>query len=395
MDLQYQPYIQQLPDLSFTLGTTQTKQSHDLKQLEKTLFREAEIANLIGFVIEVELDPTFTAAPTVIGHNNALANIRFYDGQDALFDGQGNDLRMFESLEQGWSIMGEAITQTSTNLRYWTRFLPVGPMHLAGSPSDYAIPCAELAQGGTLDFTPSVLTDVSADTTAATMVVRTGAVLVPSRDELRIGPKYQRLVQPNKGSGTTIGDEALYAYIGAVDAAYAAFGAGDWGKVSIGTTKRGKYVDSVDAELLGRAFNAQMAPGLLGQIQGEPRDATYDVAYRIPNFASPTAIAAQAAALQPMLWCPRGCRLSKLNARVDQDDNLKIEYSGAQSGSAGSYLCGRFLPHTADTVERRVRKAAQVLGKNAGKPMAKTLNKRAPKPSKQAAKYGVYYAKVA
>lgn len=393
--LQYQPYIQQLPDLTFTLGTTQQKQSIDLKQLEKRIFKESEIANLLGFVVEIDLDPTFTAVPAVIGHNNALANIRFYDGSDALFDGQGNDLRMFETLEQGWSIQGEAVTQTSTNNRYWTRFLPVGPLALAGSPSDYGVACAELSQGGTLDFTPSVLTDVSADTTAAVMVVRTAAVLAPSKNELRVGPKYQRLVQTNKGSGTTLGDEALYAYIAAVDASYAGFAAGDWSKISVGTTKRGKYVDSVDAELLGRVFNSQMAPGLLGQVMGEPRDATYDVAPRIVNFASATAIAAQSPALQPIIWCPRGTRLSKLFARVDQDDTLKIEYSGAQAANTGAFLCGRFLPHSGDAVKRRVAKAAQALGVNAGAPAAKTLNKRAPKPSMQQAKYGVYYAKVA
>lgn len=394
MSARFQPYVQQLADLSFTIGTTQTPQEVDLRLLEKKLYKEAEIANLCGFVLEADLDPTFTAVPAVIGANNSLARIAFYDGSDMLFDGQGNDLRMFESLEQGYSIQGEVINQTSTNNRYWSRFLPAGPLALAGSPSDYMIPCAELAQGGKLSITPSVLTDISADTTAATLVVHVYAILAPSGNELRVGPKYQRLVRANAGATTNISDEALYAYIGFVEAAYAAISAADLSKVTVSTTKRGRYVDAVDAEGLRHAFNIDAAPGMLGAIVGEPRDGSLDVAPRIVNVASPTAIAAQAHALQPIVWSPRGCRLSKLRVRNDQDDTLSITYSGAQA-AAGSYLLGRFLPHTQHGVQNRVKKAANVLGMSSGQPSMKTLNKRAVKPSAQAAKYGVYYAKAA
>lgn len=391
---EYQPFIQQLADLSFTLGTTQSAQTVQLKELQKKLFQESEIANLLGFVFEIDLDPTFTAVPAIIGHNNALAQIQFYDGSDMLFEGQGNDLRMFESLENGKTVLGEAITQTSTNNRYWSRFLPMGPMNLLGSPSDFAIPCAELAEGGYLRITPSVLTAISADTTAATMTVRIAAMLAPSRNELRIGPKYQRLCRANTGSGFQISDEALYPYVGAVDAAYAAFGVAAFSKVTVRTTKRGRYVDNVDAELLTRCFNSQMKPGSMDQILGEQRDATYDVGPRINAFADGTLLAAQAGALQPLLWAPKGTRLSKVHARVDQNDSMIIEHSGDQ-GANGQYLFGRFLPHSGDAVSRRVRKAAGVLGLSTGMPALKTLDKRAAKPSVNAAKYGVYYAKAA
>lgn len=393
---QYQPYIQQLADLSFTIGTTQSPQVVQLKELEKKLYQESEIANLIGLGLEVTVTPTFTTAPTVVGHNAALAKVELYDGADMLADVNGNDLRMFETLENGRTILGEAITQTSTNPRFWSRFLAMGPPNLAGSPSDYMVCCAELAEGAYLRITPSVLTDISADTTAASMTVRVFAYLAPSGNELRIAPKYQRLTRANSGSGFNITDEALYAYIGAVksQSTYAAFAANDFGKVIIRTTKRGRYVNNVDAELLARAFNTQWQPGSIDQVIGEQRDATYDVAPRIVNFASATALAAQSAALQPLIWTPRDARLSKLKARVDPNDTMTIEYSGGL-GANGGFLFGRFMPHTADSIQRRVRKAAGVLGMSAGQPQMKTLSKRAVKPTLQAVKYGVYYAKAA
>jgi hypothetical protein len=391
---EYQPYYQQLADLAFTIGTTQTAQVVQLKELEKKLYQESEIANLIGFVLEVTLTPTFTTAPTLIGHNNALASIQLYDGADMLFDGQGNDLRMFETLENGKTVQGEAITQTSTNPRFWSRFLPVGPMNLAGSPSDYMVPCAELAEGGYLRITPSVLTDISADTTAASMTVRVLACLAPSGNELRVGPKYQRLVRANSGSGFQIGDEALYAYVGATNASYAAFAANAFGKVTIRTTKRGRYVNNVDAELLARAFNAGWRPGSMDQVMGETRDATFDVAPRIVNFSSATALGPATPALQPFIWAPKDARLSKLKARVDPNDAMTIEFSGAQ-GASGNHVFGRFLPHTGDSIQRRVRKAAGVLGLSTGQPQPKTLSKRAAKPTAQSVKYGVFYAKAA
>lgn len=371
---QVQPYIQQLDDITLTLGTAPQQRTINLKDLEQRIL-DNKYAHLYALGIESKLTPTFTTTPTVVGHNSSTSDIEFSDGEDVLFKGQGNDLRMFERLENGGDLISEVIQTTSTNPRWIRRIIELGPAQLQGSPIDFARPCAEFVNGY-LKLTGSALTDISADCTAATLVYRVYAYMMPS-DELRFPAKYQRQVVANGGTGTKIVGQAAYAFLGAVKATgaagYTAFAAGDFGRVSVRTGTM-RPVQNVSAPVLTGAYNQSFRRGEVSPIAGEPNDATFDVNWRQVNLTSPTALAAQTADLQALLWCPPDTQLSKLNARVAEQ--VIVDFSGSL-GANGAYLVGRFLPMTGEQANKRAGKVGKALGISTGTPYAKTLGGKA------------------
>jgi len=388
MSQELQPYLQQFDQQSWTLSTVPQQKTINLKDLEQRII-DNRYAHLLGFMIELKLTPTFTTAPTLVGNHACISDIEFSDGQDVLFKGDGNALRMFERLENGGNRIGDVLAQTSTNPRFMRKFLMLGPTSLDGNPTDFARPAAEFVNGY-LKLTCSALTDISADTTVATLTADVAAIMAPY-DELKFPAKYQRKVDANTGTGMKITGEAAYAFLAAVkNSTYGSFVSNDFGRVTV-RTGRNRVVANVDAEVLAAVYNGQFARGSLDQVQGEPRDATYDVNARQVNQATPTALAAGTPDLQPVLWMPPSSRLSKLTARVSEQ--LIVDYAGSLAATA-FWLSGRFLPHQPDSVDQRARKVAATLDISGGKPTAKTLSKKGVRASPMA-KYWTYSMKAA
>lgn len=355
-----------LPSLSWVAGGRTVIRGRDLPA---TVF--GRIAHLKAIHFEFDLDPTYTAVPTVVGHNNVINRLEFFDGQQVRFTGSLNALRMFERLENGGNRVMEAVTgNASTNNRYWSRMLYMGPPGFAGSPSDFVYPCAAL-ENAEIRVNWGALTDISSDTTAATCSVRVTAVLV-LLDEVRIPPFYERTETTLAGADTPITGRALYAYIGLCNSStYDAFAAGDIATVTV-DTGQGQLVPATDARALSKLYNQEHGRGSLDGLAGDPNNATYDVNDRIVNLGTPTALAAQAFDLQPVVWCPPGTRITKVAGAVES--SLRLRWSGA-NGSGTMALVGRILAQPPTAVAAIAERARRVLGAQGGNIKVKTLSK--------------------
>lgn len=342
-----------LPTQTFAAGGRSVVR---LRDLPAELF--GRIAHLAGIHLTVDLDPTYTTAPTVVGHNALFSRIELFDGQQVRFTGNGNDLRMFERLENGGSRAMEALTNGgSTNNRYWSRYLSLGPPNMAGSPTDFVFPCAAL-ENGELRINWGALTDISADTTAATATVYVTAVLV-LLDEIRIPPFYERQTYSLAGADSPIPGRCLALFMGLCNSnAYDAFTAGDIDNVTVGTGL-GDVVPSVDASALTHLFNQMWGRGSVDGIAGDPFNATYDVNNRIVNLGTPTALAAQALDQQPVLWMPKEGRITKCVAIVDS--SLRVRWSGANGAGTIMHL-GRLLEQPPAVIATIAERAARRLG---------------------------------
>jgi hypothetical protein len=354
----FQYYHHPLPSQSATLSANTGNTTVRLRDLPVTV--GARLVHVVGFHFEIDLDPTYTAVPTVIGHNNIFKSIEVNDGTQVRFQGNGNDLRFFERLEQGGHPVAEALTgNATTNNRYWSRTFYFGPPSMAGFPTDFAYPCAAL-DTGEIKITWGNLTDISADTTAATVVVTVTAICV-LLDKVRIPPFYERRVYNLSGSDTPLTGRALFAYLSLANStSYDAFTAGDIAQVNF-DSGTAQIVPGVQAAVLWKLYNRDFARGEFQGIAGDPRSATLDVNTRTLNLGTPTA--AQAAALdqQPIVWCPPGTRLTKIHATVES--SARLRWSGT-NGAGTLAHAGRFLEQTPPVLANIAAKALQRLGRN-------------------------------
>ena len=308
-----------------------------------------------GWLIEVDLDPTFTTNPGIVGHNNALSKINWKWGGQERYSLSGNGARMFERHEQGKHSAAEAIQTTSTNNRYFARYIPNGPRNFA-CPDDFDT-CAGNLGDAELEVKLGALLDISADTTAAGGTVRLTAILTLA-DDIHIAPWFERR-EETAGSGVTLEGECLLAEVFLCNSTtYDAIAAADFSGVKLETGLM-NVPDGEDAELLTRKYQQEWAVGQLDSIQGEPRDATFDVNQRQVNLVTPTAIAVQSADLQTVLSYNPGQKITGLMAYVRK--NFKVSWTGA-NGAATVRLVGRFLPLEDEAVGKMAEEASRVCG---------------------------------
>lgn len=297
-------------------------------------------AHLVGFHLGIRLDPTYTTAPTVAGHNKLIRKLTLNDGHKDLAIVDGNAMRLLERIEWGQPLAREALTNGgSTNPRAWSRVLMLGPLGFKDSPDGYGIPCAALLNGS-LVIDGAAFTDVSADATAWTGNVYVTAILAPRRD-LMLGAVYERRTFDISNDDKLTG-EARYAALGLCDSsAYGAFTAGDVGVLTIEPDSSNNiFSPGLPASELGRLFNCEMRSGPLFALQGDPFDATYDVDERIVNGATPTALATAIVECQPGVWVPRGGQTSKMS--VACKNHLRIATDG--TNTTFRVVVGRFIP---------------------------------------------------
>jgi len=362
----YQTINYPLPSQTFAAGGQSVVRMRDLP-----LQLYGRITHLAALHLEVTLTPAYTTAPTVVGHNALFNRLEFFDGQQVRFSGDGNALRQFERLENGGNRVMEALTNVGTgNPRYFSRTLYLGPPNFAGAPTDFVMPVCAL-ENGELRIKWGALTDLSADCTAATATVRVTAVLV-LLDEIRVPPFYERQVYTLGSNDSPIAGRGLYAFVAACNSSsYDAFAAADLANVTI-DTGLGQAVPGTDARVLAKLYNQQYGKGSLDGIAGDPNNATYDVNDRIVNLGTPTAFAAQALDLAPLLWCVPGQYLSKIQAQVES--SMRLRWSGS-NGAGTIALVGRFLAQPPGAVGSIAERARRALGASGGRIKIKTLSK--------------------
>lgn len=357
-----------LPTLNWAAGANLTTL---LRDLPLRLF--GRFVHLAAITFEVDIDPTFTAVPTEIGIRNVVTRLRITDGRNDRFIGRGFPaLRMREILEEGKLRHADPDNTTSTNNAYFRQTWDTGPANFEGSPSDHLIPVA-LLQAGQIDYTCGALTDISADTTAMTAIIRPVAHLV-LLDHIQIPPVYEWRETDANAANIALPGRALYAFLAAFnDSAYGAIAAGDFGAFNV-NTGTGPVVSGVDAELLSACYHAEMRSGHLTPVYGESRAATDDN-QKVVNGATPTALVSAAARIQPILQSMHDARISKLVALAE--NNLQVDWNGTQA--SGTFAAGRFLSQPDSVVGQAAAQAAQALGLSPSQLRAlevKTLSKR-------------------
>lgn len=328
-----------------------------------------------GWLVKVDLDPTFTAHPGVVGHNKALNNLSWKWGGQERYSLSGNGARMFERHEQGGKHSSvEAIQTVSASNRYFSRYIPNGPRNFANE--DDFDTCVGNLQDAEFVCKLGALLDISADTTAAGGTVELIAVLTLS-DDIHVAPWFERR-EETAGSGATLEGECLLAEVFLCDSVdYGAITAADYTALKV-ETGLFNVIDGEPAETLTEKYRQEWAIGQIDAIQGEPASST-DVNQRQVNLASPTAVAAQTADLQTVLSFGPGAKITGLPGYVRK--NFKVSWTGAGAGTTVRCV-GRFLPIDDSQVGRMVEEAARVCGVTPipGQSRVKTLSRGNPGP---------------
>lgn len=328
---QLYPYL--IEEATLTLAAGRVKRIVNLKEKLPPMLRN-KVPHLVGFIHELDIDPTFTTAPVVNGLTTALRSlVMTAEGGRTMVDVTGLDLRAIEAYENCGNLVHPApdLNSASTNNFLDCRSTDMGPGGYLGNPSDWAFPIA-LLDTGSIQLEAPQLTDLSADCTAGTVVQRTFAMLI-ALDSIRIPPKMELKTWNTGGSALELGERALYhSLLMCNDADHGAIAAGDFGAITV-VDRRGPIYNGVHAAVLGRQFNSQCAPGQFGIIQGEPRAATDDN-LKIVNGATPTALVSPAANYQAVLWSPPGSRINK----VEAEGPIRVSWAGSQ---ATAFFIGR------------------------------------------------------
>lgn len=309
-----------------------------------------------GWLIEIDLTPTFTTNPGVVGHNNLLSLVKFrMNGQDR-YALSGNAIRMFERHENGGKhAVTEAIQTASASSRVWARYIPNGPRFFANE-NDFSI-CNALLTDAELNVKLGALLDISGDTTVITGTIRLIAVM-EAKDDIDIAPWFERR-EETVSTGQTLEGECLLAEVALCNSsAYGAITAGGFGSLTL-ETGLGNVVDATDARILNRGYQHLWCPGQVDASQGDAYSAT-DVNQRQVNLASPTALAVQTADLQTVLHYGPRQKIAGLPAYVRS--NFKVKWAGTNTSAVR--LVGRFLPIEDTKVGEMVETAARVLGKS-------------------------------
>lgn len=327
------------------------------------------IAHLLGWNIEVDADPVYTTDPTIVGHNRMISRFEFAVAGQTRFNLSGNGARMFERLENGGHTQMEAIDGASDGNRYWSRWLPLGPARTRRL-KDYAMCVGSMVQDGELRITSAnALADISADTTSFAMTVYVYAVYWLA-DEVNVPPMFERREDVVAVGELISGQSLLHEVALCNSTSFDAITAGDWGNI---TLEAGTYnpVPSVPAQGLYRAYNAMANRGEIGSLIGEPRSST-DVAQRRVNDATATAIAAQTADLQPVLWQRPGDGITEAHYCPA---NAKLSWSGTQVASGNVRLVGRTLRQSGQVYGEMFRRAEDALGTKLAGAKVKTASK--------------------
>lgn len=362
--VQYSHY--NLPSPVFSLGGTWNQ---TLQLLPKQV--NGRLAHLAALLFDNVLTPTFTTKPTIVGTLNVATKCDFFDGSILRFQGGFNHLRMQERLHNGGNRVADPdVAPASGAARPFNRVMHMGPPHMAGYPSDFAIPCGLLANGE-LRLSFGALTDFSADTTAVTVTMRIVAKLV-LLDELRIPPAYQFQFQTANTSDFTIAGRGLYLSVALLDSGtFGAISAGDFGNFTLDT---GDYlaVPSINAKDLVASYNADFGRGDLLAIQGEPQGAQDVNVKTVDHVTTITALTPVTADLQPVLWTTPDARLSKC---IKVEGQLRIKWDGTQQ--SGVVLFDRILAQPANVVAQAVAKALVGTGLTPKALAPRTLSKKA------------------
>jgi hypothetical protein len=342
-----------------------------MRDIPYTLF--GRIAHLVGINIEARCTPTLTTAPTLVGMHTIINRLEFSDGIGNRFTGDFFTLRVKEILENGRLLQPDPDTGTgSGNVFTFSRYLSLGPSQFAGNPSDFAYPVAAL-NNGELRLGFGALTSFSADTTVMTVSLTVTADIL-LLDEVRVPPAYEFTKYTAGGPDISLTGRALYAFLALLDSSsYGAFTAGDLGNITV-DTGAGQVVPSINAAVLTESYRAQMASGHFTPVQGDPRTADDDSA-KIVNSGTPTALTVASAAIQPVLWCPPDCQLTKVVALADS--NLRVRWDGSQTSSGTVLVAGRIMEQTPTQAATIAAKAVQNLGLTQKSGKVKTLSKDA------------------
>lgn len=355
------PYA--LPDVTWAAGG---RAQTSLKDIPPTI--QGRHVHLVGIDWEVDVDPTFTTAPTVQGLNSVVASLKISDGRNQRFDGNFNYLRVFEALENGGPALhpDPDLTSGSGNNFYFGRSWKAGPEVFEGAPTDFAIPVAAL-KNGVISYTFGALTDISADTTAATVTLRATAQLL-LLDEVRVPPVVERLAFDANSKDVVLQGAALYPFLAALNSSGVdAIAAGDFGAFTVIGSK-GEIISNIDAEVLGRSYAGQMASGIFSLVQGEPRASTDDNHQTVTSGS----IAKSTAAIQPVLWCTPNALLTKIVAETDS--GLRVKWSGSQA--SGVLLATRILEQPMTAIATVAAAALQGTGRSISALEPKTLSKK-------------------
>jgi hypothetical protein len=330
------------------------------------------IAHLVGFIFDVSTTPTISSGTAdVYGQNNLVELVEFNDGLNMRCRASFNELRFREYLEHGRLIMPDPDAAATTESPQYRRFMPVGPWNMYGGQSDFMIPCAAL-QGGSLQFNfLSALSRYSANTSAlASTSIRITALLVGMRNEVRVGPIFEWNRIPAGQADVPIPGHALYTSVAMVDTLTTpgtAITTGDFAAVGIDTGKGS--IRTQDVQAYSAAFSAEMRSGHINGLLGEPRSATDDNG-KMVNSGTPTALVGASAVLQPLVYTPEDCRITKL--AYEAGAQLRLVWTGSQSTAGLVY--GRVVATPPESEAAIAARALDHLKKRAIKRSAKLVD---------------------
>jgi hypothetical protein len=355
--------LHQLPSVPFAAGGAVNISLKDLPVAVR-----GRIPHLKAVIFEAEFAPTFTTAPTTVGHNNIVTTMDFWDGRVSRFVGGFNVVRFHERFNTGKNRIADADTDAaSTGTRYIRRVLHMGPPQAAGE-NDFVIPTGAL-QAGEIRLQFGALTDMSADTTAMTGTIRPYAVL-EVLDEVRIPPAYQTQRINLNASDSVQPGRALLVNMALLDSgSFGAIAAGDFGSFRV-DTGLGEVVSGIPGEVLTAQYHDDFEAGDFGGFSGEPRG-TNDDNVKAVNRASPTAIGPAASDLQPILWMKPGTKLSKLPVA---ETNVRLQWDGSQQ--SGVLMLSRILPQPPSVLAAIGGAALKAINRTQKDFRPKTLSKK-------------------
>lgn len=357
----------QLPSVSYSASGNATT---DLRRLPHRLF--GRIAHLAGITFDIECTPTFTTAPTALAYNNGMCSrLEIFDGTQVRLSCDGfSALRFFERSEHGRDIVPEIrlSADVSGDTFGWSRHWSVGPPLMAGSPSDFLIPCSAL-ENGEIRYSFGALTAFSADTTAVTATIRPIA-LIALLDEIRIPPFIERVQSNWTAADNQISGKFLLANLALADStSWGAWAAGELSSVTV-ETGSGQLVPGVDAEALGRTYNYLRQTGDIGALMGEFRAAD-DLGPHMIDTESATALANSTRDCQMVFAAPPDCQISKLPFVESQ---MRVRWSGSQA--SGVCFATRILEQTNEMVASMAARVSEKLGVKVKGIKIKTLSKQ-------------------
>lgn len=347
-----------LKSVNFSAGGAEQVQLSDIPAR-----MDGRAVNVEAISFDVKVTPTLNSgAMTAEEAQKIVSQLTIQDSVRKHFDGSFRTLRLFEALENGVLHAPEpddAATAEEVNfIRTWRPGIGLA------QPGDFKLPAAVCGQGATIDFKFGALTDVDAQATAISATIQPVAWLSLS-DDFVLPSMVERKESAINKDGSIV-SEAVYAFLGLADSgALGVIAAGDFANVSLGCA--GIQTKKLHITALERAYHEQMRVLGFSQVHGEIRAATDDN----PKRQNGTALVAATSVLSPLIWTPRGAKLSKLPFAAQNE--LNVSWDGTQA--AGYYLATRILKRTSDMEQQYLATAQQKLGVRLVAPKVPTVSK--------------------